>query len=332
VSARSIGVWQLVAADPLASMRAAVEEPTFLAGVAWGLTALVVVVPVALVARRFRSGGPPPLAGLALAVATLLALRADERLAPGLLVALLVLFAGGLLARRVPSRGIVAAVFAVPGALLLVRATPAASGEGWIGPVVAVATVVAAFSLGRFDRRWSRAGLAPVLVAITAAGIFGAVPDTEEALALLGAALPLALLGWPLPFASLGVGGAHAVAGIVLWTVASGGIGRPASIVGGIACLGLLMVEPLVRVLGNRTTILERLPRRRTAIAAAVGLHLAIVLVASRLAGVRSGVVAATVIGVGALGAGAVVLVRGSAVAVSRDPRRPSLGRSVGGR
>jgi hypothetical protein len=42
------------------------------------------------------------------------------------------------------------------------------------------------------------------------------------------------------------------VAAVLVWVVATGGAGRPGSVVGGLACLGLLCVEPAVRLLDPR--------------------------------------------------------------------------------
>src|SRR5690606_32918712 len=83
-------------------------------------------------------------------------------------------------------------------------------------------------------------GVGPVLVAVTVAGVYLTVPDTEMATVLLGAALPAAALGWPFAWGRLGGGGALATVAVVAWTVALDGRGRLGSVVGGVACLGLL--------------------------------------------------------------------------------------------
>jgi hypothetical protein len=123
---------------------------------------------------------------------------------------------------------------------------------------IAVLAGVAGLLLADFDRRWRRQGLAAPLLAVSAAGIYLTVPDVEAAVVVLGAALPLVLLGWPVPFwrahppPSLGLAGALAAAGLLVWTVASGGAGRPGSVVGGLGCLGVLALEPLARLLDRR--------------------------------------------------------------------------------
>jgi hypothetical protein len=117
---------------------------------------------------------------------------------------------------------------------------------------------VAGLLLADFDRRWRRQGLAVPLLLVTAAGIYLTVPDVEAAVVVLGASLPPVLLGWPVPFwrahppPSLGLPGALATAGLLVWTVASGGAARPGSVVGGLGCFGVLAVEPLARLLDHR--------------------------------------------------------------------------------
>jgi hypothetical protein len=71
--------------------------------------------------------------------------------------------------------------------------------------------------------------------------VYLAVPDTEETAALLGVALPVALLGWPLRVASLGRAGGGAATALVVWIVATGGRAAPPAVVGGLACLALLI-------------------------------------------------------------------------------------------
>ena len=70
---------------------------------------------------------------------------------------------------------------------------------------------------GRGDAIWRNEALAPALLAITATGIYVAVPDTEHALALVGVAIPLALLAWPVPLVRLGSGGGAGAAALLVW-------------------------------------------------------------------------------------------------------------------
>jgi hypothetical protein len=162
---------------------------------------------------------------------------------------------------------------------------------------LAAAVLLGGFLLGDFDARWRRRGLGPVLLVISAGGIFLTVPDTEQALVALGAALPLALLGWPWPLARLGRAGAYAATGVLLWVVAAGSGGRGSAVAGGVACLGLFVVEPLARALDPaHRSVLDRLPANRWGVVAAALPHLALVLVAARAAGVRSNTAAAVTI------------------------------------
>jgi hypothetical protein len=147
------------------------------------------------------------------------------------------------------------------------------------------------------------------------------VPDTEQALVALGAALPVALVGWPWPLASLGRAGAYAAAGALLWVVAAGGGGRGSAVVGGVACLGLLAVEPLARLLdaGHESVLEWRSAGRRSA--AAVLIHVGLVLVAARVAGLRSTVASAVTIALAELCAA--ILLAVAATTVRRGRRQP---------
>jgi hypothetical protein len=233
------------------------------AGLLAGLAAALACLAVWAWRRRHRPGAPTPVVGVALAAA------------------------GGA--------GIVAATD--PPATL---ALPP--------PWIAVAAGVAGALLAGFDRRWRGQGLAPLLLAVSAVGVYATVPDVEWALVVVGAALPLALLGWPGPLApggllgprrrdgpaqpppSLGVAGSLAAAALLAWTVAAGGAGRPGSVVGGLACLGVLAVEPLARLLDPRHRSALARPRAAwTALAA----HLVLVAVAARVVGRAETVAAA---------------------------------------
>jgi hypothetical protein len=238
---------------------------------------------------------------------------------------------------------VVGVALAAAGAAGIVAATDPPAALALPLPAVAVAAVVAGALLADFDRRWRRHGLAPLLLAISAAGIYATVPDVEAPLVVLGASLPMALLGWPGPLApaglpapwrrppaprvagaaapatpppSVGVVGAVAVAGLLAWTVAAGGAGRPGSVVGGLLCLGVLVVEPLARLLD---------PRRRSALArgpvawTALGAHLVLVAVAARVVG-RAGTVAAALPPAGLTLAAALAVALAAGAATERIP------------
>jgi hypothetical protein len=194
-------------------------------------------------------------------------------------------------------------------------------------PLLALATVAVAAVLADFDRRWRPLGLVPSLLAVTAAGIWATVPDVEAALVLAGASVPMVLLGWPGPLAGrsaagLGVAGSVAVAAVLVWTVAGGGGARPGSVVGGLACLGLLAVEPAVRRLDRRRrSPLDPVERRPRLAWTALAAQLALVAVAARVVGRPERASVALVLAVLELALGVAV---GAAVARPRRRRTPT--------
>ena len=211
-------------------------------------------------------------------------------LLPGLVAALTCLLLWWPRRERTPAvAGLALAAAAVAGFAL--TGPPGDLALAW--PALLLVTVAVAAALASFDRRWRELGLLPALLAVTAAGIWATVPDVEAALVLLGAAVPLALLGRPGPLAgrlpgaaAFGVAGSVAVAAVLVWTVASGGAARPGSVVGGLACLGLLAVEPVVRLLDpRRRSPLDPLERRPGLAWAALAVQLVLAAVAARVAG-----------------------------------------------
>lgn len=223
--------------------------------------------------QRRRPGAPTPVAGLALAAASAvgIALTATTRPPGTLLPGLVVLAMAGELLRRArgpdekagagSDRRLGRAAGALLAGAALVAWSLVAEEGAWIAAWVAVAVCAAGVLLEDFDRHWQGRGLTVALVAVSLAGIYATVPDVEAAVVALGVAVPMALLGLPGPLAwwrpaqpppSLGAAGAFATAGLLVWTVAAGGSGRPGSFVGGLACFGLLAIDPLAR----------RLPRR----------------------------------------------------------------------
>jgi hypothetical protein len=153
---------------------------------------------------------------------------------------------------------------------------------------VVLATVVGGLLVANFDRQWRQPALGPVLLAVTVVGLYYTVPDNRELLAMMGAVLPLAGLGWPWRISSLGGAGSMAATGLLAWGIAFDGFGRQSAIVGGTACLGLMAIEPIVRWLrGSRGSPLARFPSGLSFAPLVAMVHLGLVVVAARVAGVR---------------------------------------------
>jgi hypothetical protein len=190
-------------------------------------------------------------------------------------------------------------------------------------PMLAVAAGAVGLALADFDRRWRRHGLLPPLLTVAVAGVWAAVPDVEAALVLLGATLPTALLGWPSLLVrsgqppSLGVAGALAVAGLFTWMVAAGAAGRPGAAVGGLACLGVLVAEPVARRLDRRRrSPLDLLAGRDGPAWAALAAQVPLTALASRVVARPERVTTALLLAALELG-----LAVGAGVALARRPR-----------
>jgi hypothetical protein len=264
----------------------ALQSREFTAGLWAGLVALGFGV-AGGVAWQLVRRRPLPSAGLLLVAAATWGLREAVTLPTGLVQGLILLAGAGLVAGFVPAPRLVGAVLALPGAWVL--ATQAGLVETqWIRVLVIVTATLGGALVADFDGRFRDAGFAPVLVAVSVVGVYFSVPDTEQASVLLGAALPLIALGWPRALAGLGSVGAYATTGLLAWTTAAGGYGRPSSIVGGVACLGLLAVEPLARaVRPAASSVLDAVAQRWWGAVPVGAAHLGLVFVASRWAGLQ---------------------------------------------
>lgn len=204
--------------------------------------------------------------GIATGVAAAAGLAADDLLDAALAAGLLLILVAALASEaRSP---IVRAAALAPGGVLIV--TLGAEGTAGWARALAFVTIVAvgptAVALDRFFPY-----LTVALLAVSALGAYWTLPDTEQARALVGALLPVALLALvfrhaPEPSSpSLGVA-------LVAWVALVGGVGRAGSVVGAIGCLGVLALGPLAR---RGPPILV------------VAAHLPIVVIASRVAGLR---------------------------------------------
>ena len=109
---------------------------------------------------------------------------------------------------------------------------------------------VAGLALADFALR--RPALASGMTAITILGVFVTVPDTSSALVLLVATLVL-FPGVMPRGTELGGIAAPTLVGLLVWVAVEGGITRPGSVVGAMAGLGLLILEPLLVRITNQT-------------------------------------------------------------------------------
>jgi hypothetical protein len=256
-------------------------EASFRTGLSVGVLLLLVGV-AASGLWRLRRRRPFPVAGVLIATAGAVAVVRVERPVPGLVLGLLLLGVTGAVIDATPRLRPLLPALALPGALVV--ATGVEVSQSWAPFALGIAVAGGGALVADFDRRWSARPLSPAMLVVSLAGVFLTVPETKEALPVLGAALPLALLGWPTNLASLGAGGSLASTGLLVWTVGQGGTFRDSAIVGGVACLGLLATEPLAR-LAHSPPDGRRLPRPPGVLVAMVAAHVVVVVLAARVAG-----------------------------------------------
>ncbi|HEX2369034.1 MAG TPA: hypothetical protein VHM94_07365 [Acidimicrobiia bacterium] len=289
----------------------AVVRRELFVGLATGAIAAVACAVAALVLRRRLL----PVAGLAVAAAFLAAIRPPAPVIVSIGLLALLGIAADLRPGLIPWAG----VLAIGPALLLVFAGEAF--EPLWGRIAGVAAIalgggLAAWSEQRRPLSWA----GPVLAAGSALGVFLVVPDTERALVLFGATLPVALLGWPLRLARLGAGGALSFFGVLVWVVLRDGATRGSAIVGGLAALGVLVAEPVAALLSRVISGRWSSPRADWVLVAA---HAVVVLLAARLAGTLDSAEDAALVA-GLVLAGAVALL------TVADLRPPEPGEAAG--
>jgi hypothetical protein len=273
----------------------------FRTGVVLGLGACIAVV-IGTAGRR----GLVPWIGVAWTVAAVVGFADRFSVEAGFVVGLAVLALGCFLARRRGWWIRLAAV--VPGALVFgLVGRPDVDAPAWTTGAILIVTVGGGLLMARFDEVYAPSGLPPVLLLVTVLGVYATTPDTEHAAILVGVSVPLVLLGGPWPVASLGFGGSVLVAAVLAWTVVVDGLARPGAVVGGMACLGLLVLEPAVRWASGRWDVAriwrsgERLTWPEPTAAASdrswllvvLVLHLGVVGACSRVAGLRTSAVQA---------------------------------------
>ena len=245
---------------------------------------------------------PPPVGGALFAAAALGALHVVFRVPLAVVFGTAALAVAGVVGRT-PWNRIIACL---PGSYLIVGVGELRGAPPVVALTVAVA-VAAAFTAD-FGQGGRDRGIGMPLLALSTVGMIVTVPDTERAMALVGAALPLALLGPPLRAVSLGSGGAAAV-GVMGWVAATAWAGRPGATVGAIASVGLLLAEPVGRRFARRQPTAMSLLMQGGAMATVslLAIHGALVLGVSRIAGLIGGAAPALIVAIVVLGVGAVL-------------------------
>ena len=278
--------------------------------------------------RTDRSRGLPGVVGPAFCLAVLAAMDGTgalprELAVPGGLwagIGLLVL--AGALAARTRHRAVAGMALALPGGVLLAGAVP---GEhpAWALVLVVAGPALAGAATADVDGRLAGSGTTALLFLVSLGGAYATLPDTELARITLGAALPATVLAWPVSLARLGNGGSYGAVGLFLWVAVVEGAGRPGSTVGAAACLGVLLVEPLGRLLARHRPghawVARVVPGAGVAIL--VGAQCTLALYFARVAGFEQLAARATVL---ALPVALVALC--AAVAVGRSGDRPRPG------
>ena len=225
----------------------------FFTSIAVGAVGVVIVLVWAVFTRS-----PSPVGGVVLVAGIAIAVALQEDVSFGLILGLGLLVLAGLATFRSP---LVRMAFAIPGALVVAVTTLALPGAAVLGTLgipysrrvatvfLTAMIVLLAVLVDSFDRRFAATTVATPLLAISVVSVFLTVPDTRIVLLAAGAALPWLVAGPPAKLARLGRSGSYAAVGMVVWLVATGGLGRPLSLFAGIATLGVLVVEPLVAAL-----------------------------------------------------------------------------------
>ena len=264
----------------MANLIGILQSDFFIWGVVLGVAAGLMV---AVFARRSGDAAPLPIGGVLITITTLIAVTlADEALPRSAVVGLALIAALTAAAGRLGNVWVMA-LASVPGAVVLGLA--ARSESGWVMAVTVLVIPLAGALVADFDTRYGHLGLGMIFYGLAATGTFLAVPDTELVRTLFAVCLPLSFLAWPRVLVSLGRTGSFLAIGVFAYFTALGGIDRPASVIGAIACLGFLVLEPAVALLRPR---LERLvdlinPTAEAAIWASIP-QLIVVYLTSRVA------------------------------------------------
>lgn len=248
-----------------------------------------------------------PIAGLLIVAVTFGAVFIVDGVSGSVILGLVLV--GGLtaLAKGAGAAGSLVALASIPGVLVLSLDMPA--DPSWVRLVSVMSIPIAGFLIDDFEKRYSNLGLGVLFFGLAATGTFLAVPDTELVRTLFAVCLPVSFLAWPRVVVSLGTSGSYLAAAIFATFTGMGAVQRPASVIGALACLGFLVIEPIVVRLRPRLDGLAGLinPTPAAAIWASAP-QLILVYVTSRVAAHSMSRTYATAVAAAALGSACLVL------------------------
>jgi hypothetical protein len=144
----------------------------------------------------------------------------------------------------------------------------------------ALFVIIVGGSMADLERRRGR--VVSVMLVASLGGIYLAVPSPDEAFVLLLASLIL------IPLPEIRTRGGMPIAGLLVWVAAVGGEPRTGSIVGALACVGILVIEPISVAIRSRLPHSTRLiPVEDVTLRLLLVTHLLVVALASRISGFR---------------------------------------------
>lgn len=235
----------------------------------------------------------------------------------GLALPLLALLAAGWLLTP-PIAGPAGWVSLATGAVLVGVGPASVPGPGWVRTAAVGATLALALALREADTRWG--SLVLPLLTVSAIGVYGTTPDTEQSAVLLTVVAAVTVVGWWVS-GVVGPVAAPALAGLVVWTIGVGGRGSHPSIVGSFGCLGLLLLQPVAGAV-SRGAGSGRWWRNRWFALVPLGALQAAIVAGGHAAGVSRSLQRAALQTAAALGLATVVVI----LAAALEPRDKKVG------
>lgn len=111
-----------------------------------------------------------------------------------------------------------------------------ASTPLWQVAITLLAALFAAYGIQRLKPSWVGA----IALAVTIAGIWATVPDTERAAVLVGVTAAVAWAWWPAEWATPRVAGSVVVGLLLAWVALRGGVGRETGWIGAVGSMSML--------------------------------------------------------------------------------------------